>query len=205
MSIDADKQVLTKLKEPFPADQIKSREGPKKNGQPTKFSYVATEHLQTRLEEVLGPQWDWTVISSSLQKVNKVKARWENNRKVGEDSVEVEQVIVHGRLTIHLPSGLIIHRDSFGGCDLNYGTTAGDPHKIADSNAFRKACDKLGLAREVGGEEFSSSNSSKASSAPFTNRFNNPSPNGPQPLGTVTHQTPQTQAVVNSGNPFTKR
>lgn len=159
--------ILHKLKAPFPKDQIKQREGPKKNGRAMMFSYVPASALQARLDEVLGPKWNWEIISSSIQTFNKTKAIWENGKKVGEEQSKVDHVIVHGRLTIILPDETKVIRDSFGGCETSYGTAAGDPHKIADSSAFRKACDKLGLAQEVGGEENSNA---AANSAPFTNK-----------------------------------
>ena len=90
-----------------------------------------------------------------------------------------------------MPSGETVHRDSFGGCDLNYGTAAGDPHKIADSNAFRKACDKFGLAREVGGEEFNS-NAKPVSGFTKPQTFSN-------------SNTASTQSQTTSSNPFIKR
>lgn len=184
-----NEEILNKLQAPFPPEQIKSREGPKKNGQPTYFSYVPTEFLQQRLDSVLGLNWTWTVVASTIEKITKTKAIWENRQKVGEELVQTEQVIVHGRLSLQLPDGDLVHRDAFGGCDLNYGTSAGDPHKIADSNAFKKACDKFGLAKEVGGEEFKNSKSTARSSSPFTVQAQSNT------------QKPQQQT---NGNPFLK-
>jgi len=148
-----DLEILGQLKEEFPPEQVKQREGPKKNGQVQWFSYIATDDLHERLDAVLGPNWDWEVMNSNTIAVTKVKDDWKDGKKVGKIEIKQEHVIVLGRLTVSLPSGVKIKRDAFGGCETNYGSQAGDPYKIADSGAFKKACYKLGIGRYLGLEK----------------------------------------------------
>lgn len=139
--------ILDALKERFPQEQVKQREGPAKkvNGQWEKqmFNYVPTPYLQERLDKVLGLNWGWETLSDMVIKVVKsIKDYKTNEYKVKE----VEQVVTKGRLTIHLGDGQVRYREAYGGCDLNYGSQSGDAFKIADSNAFKKACLKFGVA-----------------------------------------------------------
>jgi hypothetical protein len=154
-------QILNKFKERFPDEVIKVREGPKKKvkGQWVEqlFQYIPTDHLHERLDEVCGLFWTWEILGNTIITVTKnIKEKVYKNPDADRyDLVDkqktVEQVIVWGRLSILLP-GLEtpINREAFGGCDVSYGSQAGDSFKIADSNAFKKACYKFGIGRYLG-------------------------------------------------------
>ena len=153
-----DNEILADLKAKFPDDVVKRREGPKKKDHTGKFvtqwfSYVPTDNLSERLDEVLGFNWSWEIldhcISTYTKMVSVEDGVWANSGKPKYKRVPKESamVAVRGRLKIFLPSGREIVRDAYGGCEMNYGSQAGDSFKIADSNAFKKACIKLGLCR----------------------------------------------------------
>jgi hypothetical protein len=150
-----DLEILAELKKPFPEEILEKKDGPKKqiNGVwvRLKFFYIPAEHLHERLDEVFGLKWSWELKETKIVDVTKEKKekQYANGERVGTTSkiVEEKQVITFGRLYAHLPSGRVVTRDACGGCDITYGTTVGDAFKIADSNAFRKACIKLGIGR----------------------------------------------------------
>lgn len=151
--------ILKQLKERFPDDVVKKREGPKKkvNGRWIEqfFSYIPTDHLHERLDDTCGLNWNWEILGHSQLSFNKFgKAKKYNADGDGytlvEEEKKVEQIVIWGRLTIRLEDGSTTSRDAFGGCDLTYGSQAGDSFKIADSNAFKKACYKFGIGRYLG-------------------------------------------------------
>ena len=152
--------ILSKFKERFPDEVIKAREGPKKKvggkwvGQI--FQYIPTDHLHERLDDVCGIYWTWEILGHTVITVTK-----NSKEKVYKDDSDrydlvdkqkiVDQVVVWGRLSILLPGlPMPINREAFGGCDVSYGSQAGDSFKIADSNAFKKACYKFGIGRYLG-------------------------------------------------------
>lgn len=149
--------ILNKLKEPFPEEIIKYREGPydKIAKQTQYFKYIPSEHLQERLDSILGLGWSWEITKAETVKIIKeVKQYSKEKDENGRSSYsmvekEVEQVIVLGKLTLRLPDDTTSVRDSLGGCDVTYGVQAGDPFKIASSNAFKKACLEFGIGRYI--------------------------------------------------------
>jgi hypothetical protein len=150
--------ILNQLKGRFPDEVVKKRIGPNKkvDGKWVQqyFDYIPTDHLHERLDAVLSLNWSWEIVDKlriSFIKAVKVKKDDENGRyHFEEEEKEVEQVIVCGKLTIVLPDGRTVVREALGGCDITYGSQAGDSYKIADSNAFKKACYKFGIGRYLG-------------------------------------------------------
>lgn len=153
-------EILNKLKERFPEELIKYREGPKKKvgneWKEQQFAYIPTDYLHERLDLVLGLNWNWEILGNSSIKFQK-QTKQKQYRQDGSNKYdlidivkEVEQVVVWGRLVIKVDENTFSFRDSFGGCDVGYGSQAGDSFKIADSNAFKKACYKFGIGRYLG-------------------------------------------------------
>lgn len=159
-SSDDDKLLLVRLKERFPQDLEKSREGPKKydkasrSWKPVHFTYIPNVYVSERLDDVVGLNWNWEVVDTKIITVkkevkDKVPSGGDQYTYVTRET-SVEQVSMLGRLTIHLPSGKSVFRDAWGGSDLDKGSQAGDAFKIADSNAFKKAAYKFGIASYLG-------------------------------------------------------
>lgn len=152
MHIEQNQLVFSKLKEEFPSNQVKQREGPKKkmpNGrwEPVMFNYIPEPYVRERLDTVLPLAWDWTVLTEKEYSVVKSKYNKDTNQST---DIEVKQVVVRGRLTLHLADGFCVHREAFGGSDLEKGSQAGDPYKIASSNAFKKAAYMFGVGAYLG-------------------------------------------------------
>lgn len=196
-----DLDVLTELKKPFPEEILEKKPGPnKKVGNQwikQNFFYIPSENLHERLDDVLGLNWSWEIKESMVVDVTKEKSKKEyvNGEMTGTTTkvVDEKQVIVFGRLYATLPGGRVVTRDACGGCDITYGTTVGDPFKIADSNAFRKACMKLGIGRylalegkaEIADQKGGYNKSVDNTQSPFTNK-----------------QQSNNNSNNNSGNPF---
>lgn len=149
---DELKDFLDQLKARFDDKILEKRDGPKRrldDGTWVKktFFYIPVDNLQERLDEVFGLNWAWEVSHQSVIEVEKEKKQYENGRETGKELVKEKQVIVVGKLTLFLPDGRSVSRDGCGGCDSTHGMSAGDAFKIADSNAFRKACHRFGMGR----------------------------------------------------------
>lgn len=172
------KGVLEKLKERFDPNQVKQRQGPKKKNpatnqwEPIMFDYVPEPYVRERLDEVLPLGWSWEVLSTKEYQV--VKSVYDKGSQSNVDQV-VGQVAVCGRLTLNLPDGTTVFRDAFGGSDLDKGSQAADPYKIADSNAFKKAAFKFGVAAYLGIEGLEDDAASAApSQTQQSNKGSNP-------------------------------
>ena len=157
--------ILKKLKEEFPSNKIKSRKGPKNK----RFSYIPEPLVKERLDSVLPLSWSWAVKEYKLYRSPKEGYK-------PEDNYEVLEVAVLGRLTLDITPEYSVYRDAWGGSDMDKGSQPGDPFKIADSNAFKKAALKFGvgaylaLAGESLLEEEASVESGYASNNPFQNK-----------------------------------
>lgn len=146
-----DKQVLDALKAPFDASKEKKRKGPydKKSRSHKYFTYIPVHYIQERLDEALGFSWDWQIVDVKETVFRtQDKGTWDSQTRsyVGGGGVkEIPAVSITGRLTITLPSGQRVSRDGTGGADLDKGIGAGDGHKIAASNALKKAAYMFGV------------------------------------------------------------
>lgn len=120
-----DAEVLAALKEEFPADQLKTLSG--------KFQYIPEPIVRKRLEDVLGLNWDWEVVTE-VETTFKGKAA----------------VVIRGRLSFRLPSGQLVVREAHGGSALDNGYRAGDAYKSAGSNALKKAAYLMGIGSYLG-------------------------------------------------------
>lgn len=202
------KEILDALKMDFPEESIKFREGPKKNGKIQWFKYIPTDLLHERLDEVLGLNWTWSVLDNNTITVKKMKKEYPGGYNPGQKNnytmveYSVEQVAVLGRLTITLPDGTSVWRDGFGGCDMNYGTQAGDPFKIADSNAFKKACYKFGIGRYLGLEALDDDPAASAHQEQGNNPFENQQPQQRQNQFNNKQHNAQTTSNNSVVNPF---
>lgn len=148
-----DTDLLAALKERFSPDQEKDREGAKGK----KFKYISVHHVRERLEEVLGLYWNWEILETrAVSFFQKTKGKWNNQTRSFDlppgapEFTEVPGVVVTGRLTIHLPSGLTIFRDGNGGASADKGMGPGDAEKMAASNAFKRAAWKFGVGAYLG-------------------------------------------------------
>jgi hypothetical protein len=146
-------ELLNKLKERFPDEAIREREG----ADGKVFKYIPTIFVANRLDDVFPLAWNWEVIDSKVHQTRKLRKRvtWDKSVqpwKKSETEVEADifNLAVLGRLTLALPGGEKVFRDAWGGCELFKGGQAGDDYKIADSNAFKKAAYKFGIGAHIG-------------------------------------------------------
>jgi hypothetical protein len=142
MLAKTDEEVLEALEEEFPEEQLKTIEtGSGRNRK--KFSYIPEPVVRNRLREVLGLNWSWEI----LREADTTFLVWD--RDAGE-KLPQPAVVVTGRLTVNLPSGITVSREAHGGSLLYSGNKAGDPHKSASSNALKKAAYLFGVGAYLG-------------------------------------------------------
>ena len=110
-------ELLSKLCEPFPASQISTR-----NIHGRDESWVEQHHLMERLNETLGLDWDWEILSLEVKHV-----------LMGQK--DGQQAACHGRLTLHL-GDRVVTRDGVGEMRM----IGEEARKAAASIAFRHAC-----------------------------------------------------------------
>lgn len=145
-----DLKVIEKLKEPFEGKQEKKRKGPwdKSTNSHKYFKYIPVDIIQERLDNVLGTNWNWEILSVETTSFRK-KTGGYKDRKTGnyieENIIDLPASSVTGRLTITFPSGKIVSRDGIGGATIDKGLDGGDAQKIAASNALKKAASLFGV------------------------------------------------------------
>lgn len=143
-TIATDEIILEKLTEKFDKRYLKSRRVGNKN-----FIYIPEPLIRDRLNEVLGLNWEWEIREDKLLPYNQEAERMTKFTQE-RDPRENLQVVVRGALTIHLPSGKAVVREAFGGSPLLNGSMAGDAHKSASSNAFKKAAYMFNVGAYLG-------------------------------------------------------
>ena len=112
-----DSKILTQLCQPFPASQISTR-----NIHGRDESWVEQHHLMERLNQTVGFDWDWEILSMDVHPV-----------LMGQK--DGQQAACHGRLTIRIGDQTII-RDGVGEMKM----IGEEARKAAASIAFRHAC-----------------------------------------------------------------
>lgn len=148
-------ELMSELKAPFDKDQERDRPGPKKkvNGSwvQTTFKYIPTIYVSERLDDVFPLQWSWEVLASKSYECDKeVNVKDQASGQWGKETKTQNHLAVLGRLSLILPDRSVVFRDAWGGSELDKGTQAADGYKIADSNAFKKAAYKFGVAVYLG-------------------------------------------------------
>ena len=134
-----------------PKHLIKTRPG---KGRKT-FSYVPHGYVTAVLNRAFGFDWDWEIVP---QEGGRLFVYLE--RVVGEDykgdelEMRPASVIVHGKLTVRIrgeDSSLIaeIVKTSTGEKECIRGMTHGGLIKSAESDAFKKAASRLGVALDL--------------------------------------------------------
>ena len=104
------------------------------------FDYVAVAEYVARLNKVLGPNnWDYEVLKCHVQPEYK------------------EHVIAHVRVTANI-DGSTCHKEQYGGAKIKMMKTGGvmdlgNDFKTAVSDAFKKACQGLGIALHLARSE----------------------------------------------------
>jgi len=140
-----DREVFEGLTAKFPETDVRQRSG---GGRKT-FKYLPEPVVRNRLNEVLGLNWNWEVIS-------------ENESEFKGKSC----IVVCGKLSIFLPSGKEVIRTGHGGSLLDNGNAAGDAYKAASSNALKKAAYLMGIGSYFGLESEESQDDTSGWGAP---------------------------------------
>jgi hypothetical protein len=95
-------------------------------------TYVRWEKVLSRLNEATGGNWDWVIDDVDISR-------------------DTGTAIVRGHVTIHLPGGKRVTRGGVGAVVLEinpngYFISVADDVKAAETDAFKRACVKLGIA-----------------------------------------------------------
>ena len=136
-----------------PPHLIKKRPG---KGQKT-FSYVPHGYVTSVLNRCFGFDWDFEILPQSNGDMFKYLEEVIGKNYKDEDyQVRPASVIVHGRLTVRVrnprdPSQVIaeITKSSTGEKEAIRGMTWGGLIKSAESDAFKKAASRLGVALDL--------------------------------------------------------
>lgn len=134
----AKPNVLERLREPFPASQVRKN--------PDGMHYVAIDGYINRLLDVLGTDYDFRIVSSSLELLPEdMKTRSGKRQYLAQ---------VTGELSLRSPS---IADDSRYTTRCGVGADVSfDPDKAvktAQAEAFKKACHQFGIALELWNED----------------------------------------------------
>lgn len=131
----ADKSQAEQLAEPFDETLIYQRAVGGRQ-----FDYVAVAEYVARLNKVLGPSnWDYEVLKCHVQPEYK------------------EHVIAHVRVTANI-DGATCHKEQYGGAKIKMMKAGGvmdlgNDFKTAVTDAFKKACQGLGIALHLARSE----------------------------------------------------
>jgi len=136
-----------------PKHLIKKRPG--KGGKT--FSYVPHGYVTAKLNQAFGFDWDWEIIPQANGDMFKyLEAETGTDYKGEEYELRPASVIVHGRLTVRVrdPDNLKqiiaeITKSSTGEKEVIKGMTWGGLIKSAESDAFKKAASRLGIALDL--------------------------------------------------------
>lgn len=126
--MNMNQDVYTRLSEPFPVEMERTR---RKGG--AELVYIPVSEVISRMNLVLGAEnWDMEVVS------------------VGRDPLDPDFIVAHVRITCTI-NGQRVVRDGFGGQTIKRTKAGeivdlGDEFKGAVSDAFKKACQTLGVA-----------------------------------------------------------
>lgn len=99
----------------------------------TMLTYIPVSEVITRLNRVVGVEnWEQEIVF------------------VGRDSHDPDYVTAHVRIKLNLPDGRVVLRDGVGGQKIKRTKAGdivdlGDEYKGAVSDAFKKACQTLGI------------------------------------------------------------
>lgn len=120
---------LSFITQKTPREYIKTRPGP---GGIT-LSYVEVGYVINMLNQVFGWDWDFRILDQQIGK---------------------KQVWVRGELTVRAKGHNII-KGQYGGADIKFSRTSGEPISIADdlkaaaSDSLKKCASMLGIAGDV--------------------------------------------------------
>lgn len=120
---------LSFIMQKTPRQYIKTRPGP--GGIP--LSYVEVGYVINMLNQVFGWDWDFKVLDQQIGK---------------------KQVWVRGELAVRARGHTIV-KGQFGGADIKFSKTTGEPVSIADdlkaaaSDCLKKCASMLGIAGDV--------------------------------------------------------
>lgn len=112
-----------------PSQYIKTRPGP--GG--ARLSYVEVGYVISMLNQIFGWDWDFKILDQQIGK---------------------KQVWVRGELSVRA-KGHTITKAQFGGADIKFNRTTGEPISIADdlkaaaSDCLKKCASMLGIAGDV--------------------------------------------------------
>ncbi len=119
--------LLQQLSEQFPSQVEKTLT---KGG--TRLTYIPVSEVITRMNKIIGvDKWSSTVIN------------------VSRDTLDPDFIVAHVRVTATINDS-VIHKDGFGGQKIKRTKSGdivdlGDEYKGAVSDAFKKACQMLGV------------------------------------------------------------
>lgn len=119
---------LQQLSEPFPqkVERTLSKGG-------TRLTYIPVSEVITRMNKVIGvDKWSSQVI------------------RVERDSLDPDFIVAHVRVTAEFDNHSVVTKDGFGGQKIKRTKSGdivdlGDEYKGAISDAFKKACQMLGI------------------------------------------------------------
>ena len=137
-------------REGTPEKDIYERTGPidRETGEETTLYYVRREYMANRLTKKL-PGWSWMIVDSTT-------VQFPSNGIVTTKAAY--DVVVHGRLicfvTTEEGGRMPVILDAMGGhrverTDSGGILEAGDAFKAAADDAFKKACEQWGIARDI--------------------------------------------------------
>lgn len=120
--------IYKELSERFPAEMERElRKGS------TTLTYIPVSEVIARMNKVIGiDKWSSTVI------------------KVERDAIDPDFIVAHVRVTVEFPDENFVTKDGFGGQKIKRTKSGeivdlGDEYKGAVSDAFKKACQMLGV------------------------------------------------------------
>ncbi len=120
------------------------------------FSYVPHGYVTAKLNQAFGFDWNFEVLPNGKGDYFSVMDEMATPNRNGGTSITNKAIIVMGRLTVRIrnPKNMIeviatISKDSTGEKEFVPGMSWGGLIKSAESDAFKKAASRLGIALDL--------------------------------------------------------
>lgn len=176
-------KALDVVTRPLPKDKIKQRPG--KGGMT--FNYISADLVIELLNEAFDHLWSTTIVSHEV----------------------VDGTAIVGlELSAYGESGIPVHKQQFGSCEINRGMGPGEAFKGAASDALKKAATLLGIGLELYQDDAPSSSprlpqakSGSTSAAPKSPVSPPRSPSAPKGGNPFSNGAPTTAANVPAPKP----